>query len=191
MNHRETVTLTRDCEAIEIPYGQKIPLKAGTAVTITQALGGAFTVITDQGYQVRIDGKDADALGKQAAPTESTEGTERAGGAAASGNAEPLEKKIWDQLRTCYDPEIPVNIVELGLVYQCQLTPAPEGGSKVEIKLTLTAPGCGMGDVLKADVEHKIVALPGVAEVNVELVVDPPWNPGMMSEAAKLQLGFM
>ena len=183
---REQVTLKRDCEATEIPYGQKSTLKSGSVVTITQSLGDSFTVITDLGYLVRIEGKDAEALGKTLSAADSGS----AAGAAPESD-EPLEKRIWDQMRTCYDPEIPVNIVELGLIYKCEIAPVAEGGSKVGIQMTLTAPGCGMGDILKADVERKVAALSGVAAVSVEMVIDPPWNPGMMSEAAKLQLGMM
>ncbi|MCS6862501.1 MAG: putative Fe-S cluster assembly protein SufT [Abditibacteriales bacterium] len=179
----EKVTLTRDCEAIEIPSGHKTTLPAGTEVTITQSLGDSFTVVTERGYMARIDAEDADALGKEV-PQVSAQG------AAAQVN-KPLEELVWEALRTCYDPEIPVNIVDLGLVYGCEVTPLPEGGHRVAVTMTLTAPGCGMGDVLKADAERKIARLPGVKEVHVELVIDPPWSPERMSEVAKLQLGLL
>ena len=184
MKSHEPITLTRECEAIQIPSGVKMTLAAGTIVMITQSLGDTYTVTTDHGYMVRIAGKDADAMGLErtaAAPTE----------AALPEGREGLEKLVWDQLRTCYDPEIPVNIVELGLVYECGLTPVAEGEYKVEVKLTLTAPGCGMGGVLAADAQAKIGALPGIREANVEIVFEPAWNPSMMSEAARLELGML
>jgi probable FeS assembly SUF system protein SufT len=178
---REARTLSRDVEVTAIPYGDKIPLKAGTTVIITQALGGSFTGVTDMGYMVRIEGKDADAIGEevQAAPTVQPLG-ER-----------PVEDLVWEQLRTCYDPEIPVDIVELGLVYECQVTPRPEGGHAVHVRFTLTAPGCGMGDYLKMDIERKLSSIPGVGQVEVEVVLDPPWDMSRMSDAARLQLGLM
>jgi probable FeS assembly SUF system protein SufT len=180
---REARTLSRDVDAAAIPYGDKIPLTAGATVFITQALGGSYTVMTDRGYMVRIEGKDADAIGEQvpaAVP---------AGGEDAAGR--PLQQLAWDQLKTCYDPEIPVNIVDLGLVYRCETEPLPEGGEKVTVHFTLTAPGCGMGDYLKQDVERKIEGLPGVKETDVQVVFEPAWEQSMMSEAARLQLGLM
>lgn len=179
------VALARDVEAVQIPSGYAIHLPAGTGVTITQSLGGAYTVMTDYGDLARIAGKDADALGLEApaAPAEQT--------AAPAEGPEGVEKLVWDQLRTCYDPEIPVNIVELGLVYSCVVTPREAGGYRVEIRFTLTAPGCGMGEWLKQDVQAKVSSLPGVEEVDVEVVFDPPWNQSMMSEAARLELGMM
>jgi probable FeS assembly SUF system protein SufT len=179
---REAVTLSRDVEAAAIPYGDKIPLAAGTTVYITQALGGSYTVMTDRGYMVRIEGKDADAIGQPVVAAPSPD--------AVAGDR-PLQDLAWDQLKTCYDPEIPVNIVDLGLVYRCEVAPRPEGGDKVTVHFTLTAPGCGMGDYLKQDVEHKIKGLPGVQETDVQVVFDPPWEQSMMSEAARLQLGLM
>jgi probable FeS assembly SUF system protein SufT len=133
---------------------------------------------------VHIANKDADAIGKEAEASQAERLT------AAEGSAD-LEKLVWDQLKTCFDPEIPVNIVDLGLVYHCQVTPLPEGGNKVDVKFTLTAQGCGMGQVLKGDMESKILSLLGVKDVGVEVVFDPPWDPNKMSEAARLQLGFM
>jgi len=183
MNLKELIHLRRDCEAILIPSGEKIKLPAGTAVRITQSLGGSYTVTTDHGYMARISDRDADALGLE------PKAAQTAAPAPASGPE--LEKLVWDQMRTVYDPEIPVNIVDLGLVYSCQVTPLPEGGNKAEVTMTLTAPGCGMGDVLKADAERKIASVPGIKAVDVHLVIDPPWNPGMMSEAAKLELGML
>ena len=184
MKPTEPITLSHDCEAIQIPSGQKVSLSAGTRVRVTQSLGGSYTVITDQGYLARIANKDADAIGMEAEASQAENLT------AAEGPAD-LEKIVWDQLKTCFDPEIPVNIVDLGLVYSCSIMPLPEGGNKVDVKFTLTAPGCGMGRVLKADMESKIVSLSGVKDVDVEVVFDPPWDPSMMSDAAKIQLGFM
>lgn len=180
MSVRERVTLRREVEAIQIPSGYPITLAEGSDVVITQSLGGTYTVTTDHGVLVRIDTHDADALGKEAsAPPEEGESPSN------------LEEAVWGQLRTCYDPEIPVDIVELGLVYHCAVQPLPEGGNRAEVKFTLTAPGCGMGDVLKVDVERKIARIPGIDAVDVEVVFQPQWNPNMMSEAARLQLGMM
>jgi probable FeS assembly SUF system protein SufT len=171
MKTNEPIILSRDCEAIQIPSGQKVSLSAGTRVRITQSLGGSYTVTTDHGYLVSISGKDADVIGKEVAAA-----SQAGRGSTAEGPAD-LEKLVWDQLKTCFDPEIPVNIVDLGLVYHCLVTPCPsmpEGGNKVDVKFTLTAPGCGMGQVLKTDMESKIVSLPGVEDVDV--VFDPPWD---------------
>lgn len=183
MRSHEPVALRRDCEAVAIPSGQKTVLRAGDEVLITQALGGSFTVTTEHGYMVRIAGKEADALGLEPVAAAVAE-------AAVSASPEEIEKAVWEQLRTCYDPEIPVNIVDLGLVYHCQATPLPDGGYKVEVRFTLTAPGCGMAGSLQMDMEAKIRDLPGVAECAVEVVFDPPWDRDMMSEAAKLDLGM-
>jgi probable FeS assembly SUF system protein SufT len=134
---------------------------------------------------VRIAGADADALGLTAEPVSAV-----ADAAPIESPAE-IEKRVWDQLRTCYDPEIPVNIVELGLVYSCIVKPTPAGDHEIEIKFTLTAPGCGMGEYLKQDLQSKVAAIPGVGGVDVEVVFDPPWNQSMMSEAAQLELGML
>jgi probable FeS assembly SUF system protein SufT len=178
---REARTLARDVEVAVIPYGDRITLTAGTTVYITQALGGSYTVLTERGYMVRVEGKDADAIGEQ--PTTPPSQAELDG--------KSVEQLAWDQLRTCYDPEIPVNIVDLGLVYKCEAAPRPEGGERVTVQFTLTAPGCGMGDFLREDVRGKLLALPGVEEADVQVVLDPPWNQSMMSDAARLQLGLM
>jgi probable FeS assembly SUF system protein SufT len=178
---REARTLSRDVEVTAIPYGEKIPLKAGGTVFITQSLGGSYTVVTDMGYMVRIEGKDADAIGEQPL----------AGPSPEAQAQKPLQEQVWDELKTCYDPEIPVNIVDLGLVYSCEVSALPEGGHKVSVRFSLTAPGCGMGDVLRHDMRTKIAGLPDVTEVDVEVALDPPWDPSRMSEAARLQLGFM
>jgi probable FeS assembly SUF system protein SufT len=178
MQEPEYAVLNRECRAVQIPEGTPSILSSGTRVRITQSLGGAYTVVTDRGYLLRIDAKDADAIGK--APVTGLEGLEGAS----------LEDQVWAGLKTCFDPEIPVNIVDLGLVYNCEITEMPEGGSRVDIKMTLTAPGCGMGPVLAQDVKEKVQALPGVKEADVEVVFDPQWNQNMMSEAARLQLGL-
>jgi len=180
----ETRLLGRDVDAIEIPAGYWVTLAAGTPVRVVQALGDTYTVLVDEGFLVRILAEDADALGLDPPP-----GADAGAPAAAEGAT--LEERVWQQLRTCYDPEIPVDIVELGLVYGCRLTPQEEGRTRVKVEMTLTAPGCGMGDVLCDDVRRKLRALPGVADVEVELVLDPPWDPSRMSEAARLQLGLL
>jgi probable FeS assembly SUF system protein SufT len=180
MKMQKEVTTTREIEAREIPSGTKLMIPEGTPLAITQSLGGSYTVMTPYGSMARVDGKDADAIGQEAVAEQE---------AAAAGKT--TEELAWDQLRTCYDPEIPVNIVDLGLVYQCGATPLPDGGSKVEVRFTLTAPGCGMGDVLREDIKGKLLSLPDVKEADVQVLFDPPWNMSMMSEAAKLQLGLM
>jgi len=176
------VTLARDVEAAIIPAGERVTLQKGQTARITQNLGGSYTVVVN-GNMFRIEGKDADALGLAMAA--------RAVAAAGPVTQEGLEKEIWNQLRSCYDPEIPVNIVDLGLIYDCQLTPLPAGGYRVEVKMTLTAPGCGMGPMIAQDVQNKVLSLEGVEDVAVELVWDPPWNQAMMTEAARLQLGLL
>jgi probable FeS assembly SUF system protein SufT len=178
MASSEQIVLPRDLDTTQIPSGIPHRLPAGTKVRIMQALGGSYTVMSDMGYMVRVDAQDADALG-----------IEPAAAAAAEAPQEFSEKLVWDQLRTVYDPEIPVNVVDLGLIYDCQIAPVAEG-NKLEIKMTMTAPGCGMADVLKADIQRKLSSLPTVKELNVEVVFEPPWNPSKMSEAAKLQLGL-
>jgi probable FeS assembly SUF system protein SufT len=177
---REARTLGRDVEVAAIPYGDRLTLAAGTNVYITQALGGSYTAMTDHGYLVRIEGKDADAIGET--PTQPI--------SAESAAGRSTKDLAWEQLRSCYDPEIPVNIVDLGLVYKCETEPV-EGGDRVKVEFTLTAPGCGMGDFLRQDVEQKLRALPGVQEADVQVVLDPPWDQSMMSDAARLQLGLM
>jgi probable FeS assembly SUF system protein SufT len=177
MAANEQIELAREIEVTQIPSGIPHRLAAGTKVRLMQALGGSYTVMTELGYMVRIDAKDADTLGL----TPST--------AAPEVPADFSEKLVWDQLRTVYDPEIPVNVVDLGLIYSCQIAPAAEG-NKIEIKMTMTAPGCGMSDVLKADIQRKLSSLPSVKEINVEVVFDPPWDPSKMTEGARLQLGL-
>jgi probable FeS assembly SUF system protein SufT len=176
----EMIELKRACDAIEIPSGIHRVLPQLSRVRISQFLGTGYTVVSDMGCMFRIEAKDADALGMT--PPVATEESDT--------KAEFSEQMVWDQLKTVYDPEIPVNIVDLGLIYSCDIKPHEQGGKKIEVKMSMTAPGCGMGNVLKADVEGKLSRLPDVKAVDVQVVFEPPWNPGLMSEAAKLQLGF-
>jgi probable FeS assembly SUF system protein SufT len=181
--NNEPVTLARDVEAAVVPVGTKVTLQKGETAHITQSLGGSYTVVVN-GNMFRIDGKDADALGLQAAE-------KKTGAPAGPAAPEAVEKEVWNQLRTCFDPEIPVNVVDLGLIYDCHIEPIGANSYRVGVKMTLTAPGCGMGPVLQQDVQNKLLSLEAVDDVSVELVWDPPWNQGMLSEAAKLQLGLM
>ncbi len=185
MHQNTERTLTRDCPAIQIPAGNTIILHAGDTVFITQSLGGSYTVATEMGL-ARVSAQNADALGIEV-PTETAPPAPEAG----QGDVALDEKRVWDQLKTCYDPEIPVNIVDLGLIYDCQITPRNGNGALVTVKMTLTAPGCGMGPVLAQEAKAKIESLPGVDEATVELVWEPPWNQAMISEAGKMQLGIM
>jgi probable FeS assembly SUF system protein SufT len=185
MHSNESVILTRDVEAAMVPIGTQVTLQKGEQAHITQSLGGSYTVVVN-GNMFRLDGKDADALGLEVAAHTSQRPT------GQPVDAEQLEKEVWDAMRTCYDPEIPVNIVDLGLIYDCRLTPLSESGSfQADIKMTLTAPGCGMGPMLAQDVQNKLLCIEGIDEATVELVWDPPWNQSMLTEAAKLQLGLM
>jgi probable FeS assembly SUF system protein SufT len=169
--------LSRDVEALLIPSGARIHLHKDTEVVITQELGNTYTVNV-YGNLARIDGKDADALGREVVQ-----------GITELADDVGIEERVWAQLKTCYDPEIPVNVVDLGLVYVCQVTEIAPHNYQADIKMTLTAPGCGMGPVLAEDVKQKALAVPGMCEVNVEIVFDPPWDRGMMSDVAKLELG--
>ena len=180
----DSVTLTRDVAAAVVPVGTQVTLMKGEQAHITQSLGGSYTVIVN-GNMFRIADKDADALGLEAPAKPAT--------TTASGpvTQDQLEKQVWAALKTCFDPEIPVNVVDLGLIYDCHLTPIGANNYKADVKMTLTAPGCGMGPVLAQDVQNKLISLEPIDEANVELVWDPPWNQGMMTEAAKLQLGLM
>jgi probable FeS assembly SUF system protein SufT len=168
-----SVELKRDCEAVQIPAGTSVRLAAGTPVDITQTLGGTYTIHA-QGGLFRIEAKDADALGLEISP-DAGAGTAEKGGAT---------------LRTCFDPEIPVNIVDLGLVYDMQIQPRPDGTSAVSVKMTLTAPGCGMGGVIAGDAQQKLLGLPGVEEATVEIVWDPPWHQSMITEQGRKVLGL-
>jgi probable FeS assembly SUF system protein SufT len=177
----EPVTLSRDCPAVLIPAGERVVLPEGSMGFMTQALGGSFTIYIE-GNLFRIAGRDGDAIGKPplTAPDVPEDATEA-----------DIESAVWQQLRTCYDPEIPINIVELGLVYECTIERAASGNRIVKIKMTLTAPGCGMGDILAQDVREKVEMIPTVERADVELVFDPPWNQSMMSEEARLEAGLL
>jgi len=179
--HNEPVTFSRDCNAVIIPAGDEVTLPTGAAGFITQALGGSFTVYIE-GNLFRVAGMDADAIGKEPltppkVPTNATEAE--------------IEAVIWEQLKTCYDPEIPVNIVDLGLIYKCEVRSIKADKRIVDIEMTLTAPGCGMGDILMQDVKDKIEIIPTISNADVEIVFDPPWNQSMMSEAARLETGLL
>lgn len=177
----EPFSLSRDVTAVIIPAGEELTLREGTSGFITQALGGSFTVYVE-GNLFRVSGTNADALGKDPVPPPKI---------PENATDDEIEAVIWDQLKTCYDPEIPVDIVNLGLVYRCDVKALGNGDRSVSIDMTLTAPGCGMGDVLVADAREKIAIVPTVVDVEVELVFDPPWNVGMMSDEARLQTGMM
>jgi probable FeS assembly SUF system protein SufT len=177
----EPVVLSRDVEAVIVPAGTAVTLKAGLAGYITQALGGSFTLYIE-GNLYRIPGEQADAIGKEPV---------RAPELPPGATEDDVRDLAWAQMRQCYDPEIPVNIVDLGLVYACTVTPAPDGTRKLSVSMTLTAPGCGMGEVLVRDVREKLELIPTVSQAEVELVFDPPWSQSMMSEAARLQTGMM
>lgn len=181
MQSNEPVTFLRDCEAALIPAGDTGTIPKGAEGMITQALGGSYTVYI-QGNLFRIDGKDADAIGKEPEPAPEL---------PENASERDVEQLVWDQMRRCYDPEIPINIVELGLVYRCDIEKRDDGDRRVAIDMTLTAPGCGMGDILAYDVREKVLQIPTVEEVAVEIVFDPPWSFEMMSDAAKLQTGMM
>ena len=181
-NYNQPVTVLSDCEAILIPEGSSITLKEGTTVYITQALGGSVTVNVN-GVLARIAAADVEAIGLERSETPVDSAV-----AAADGSVD--ENLIWEQLKTCYDPEIPIDVVELGLIYRCEIEKDQSNGNTVNIDMTLTAPGCGMGPFLIDDVHTKVAQVPNVSDVNVELVFDPPWNPEMMSEAARLQTGL-
>ena len=177
----EPVRFERDCAAVLVPQGDEVSLPAGSIGYITQALGGSWTVFVE-GNLFRIAGKDADAIGKEPpAPLE----------LADDADDEAVERLVWHQLRTCFDPEIPINVVDLGLVYEANVLPRDDGRRTVEVKMTLTAPGCGMGEILVEDVRSKLELIPTVDEADVELVFDPPWNRTMMSEAARLETGML
>lgn len=181
MDYGQPIEVSRDVPAIEIPSGYKGIIPAGRQVRIIQDLGGDYTVITDDGHMLRIEGKDADAIGQTV--------TQKPAGAASSEDFTP--EQVWEQLKLVYDPEIPVNIVDLGLVYGLDITQEQNGKHRVDIRMTMTAPGCGMSDILKTDAQNKVAMLQSVGEVNVDVVFDPPWTPERMSDAAKLKLGWM
>jgi probable FeS assembly SUF system protein SufT len=177
----EPVRFERDCAAVLVPQGEVVNLPAGSVGYITQSLGGSYTVFVE-GNLFRIAGSDADAIGKD--PPKPLE-------LPAGASDEVVEQLVWKQLRTCFDPEIPINVVDLGLVYEAVVSRREDGERQVEVKMTLTAPGCGMGDILIDDVRTKLELIPTVAEADVELVFDPPWSRMMMSEAARLETGML
>ncbi|NOT86990.1 MAG: putative Fe-S cluster assembly protein SufT [Lysobacter sp.] len=176
----EPVRFERDCAAVLVPAGDVVTLPAGSVGYITQALGGSWTVFVE-GNLMRIAGQDADAIGKEPPPPiELPEGA----------SDEEVEKLVWTQLRTCFDPEIPINIVDLGLVYDATVARGDDGQRRIEVRMTLTAPACGMGEILVDDVRGKLEMIPTVTEADVELVFDPPWSRSMMSEVARLETGM-
>lgn len=179
-HENEPFVLSRDVKAVMVPAGIEIELKSGQSGFITQALGGSFTLYME-GNLFRLAGADADAIGKDVV---------KAPELPPNASDHDVQAAAWDQLRTCYDPEIPINVVDLGLIYECSVGTEPDGQRVVNVRLTLTAPGCGMGDVLVQDVRQKLEIIPTVARAEVELVFDPPWNQSMMSEAARLQTGM-
>ncbi|MES2217464.1 MAG: putative Fe-S cluster assembly protein SufT [Pseudomonadota bacterium] len=174
MLKQDTIEVTRDVDALLIPSGVNITIQKGTLVMITQALGNAYTVYVN-GNLARVAGRDGDALMMVIMDEPDVNAMDM-----------PLSDKVWELLKTCYDPEIPVNIVDLGLVYECKVS-----DNQILITMTLTAAGCGMGPVLVADIEQKLRSINDVTEVKVELIFDPPWDRGMMSDVAKLQLGML
>ena len=184
MTTTETVQLSRDVAGSIVPEGTKVTLSKGEQALITQELGGNYTVVVN-GNMFRIDGKDADALGKEVKATNIRAGTDK------PATAEEVEQQVWEQMKTVFDPEIPVNIVDLGLVYECVVDKIPDGGYSTKVKMTLTAPGCGMGPVLQQDVQDKLLCIEEIDEAEIELVWDPPWSQSMLTDAAKLELGFM
>src|SRR5260221_10446227 len=181
MSEHNEIVLSRDCEAIQIPAGLKTTIPADTKVIITQNLGGSYTIACDYGL-FRISDSDPDAPGAE---------PKTSGKKEEHPNGEGAEDAVWDQLRTVYDPDIPVNIVDLGLVYDCQVTNAPETGTRVDVKMTLTAPGCGMGPAKAQDPKLKILSISVWHEASVELFWDQPWNQHMISEAGKMKLGLI
>ena len=189
MTPNADIPLHRDCDAIEIPAGRPARLSRGTPVQITQTLGGNYTVAIG-GQLYRISDRDADALGLERSVTAGGGTTEAASARGVVGSVEELEKEIWETLRTCFDPEIPVNIVDLGLVYDLQIDQLPGGKRKAQVKMTLTAPGCGMGGVIAGDAQAKLLGLPGLDDADVELVWDPPWHPSMISASGRKALGL-
>lgn len=188
MSSYELVTVLRDAKAVTIPYGTETLVFKDEKVYITQTLGGSFTLQRDNGQLVRIEGKDSDAIGKEK-PAEAKIFTIKYADETPMTDKE-IEDRVWAVLHTCYDPEIPVDIVELGLIYKCEVKEV-EGGKRVDVLMTLTAPGCGMSTVLKAEIEEKLSRVPHVKESQVDVTFEPPWDRSRMSEAASLQLGMM
>jgi len=185
-----TVVLPTDCMVTLIPEGHATVLRAGETVTVTQALGGTVTVVTESGRLARISTHDAAALGLIADESASDPLDSPGGGQSQSTSAPFDYEQVIEAMKTVFDPEIPVNIVDLGLVYGCDVLDAANGGKRLEIKMSMTAPGCGMGDVLAYDVQSRVLRVPGVSEAEVELVWDPPWDPSRLTDAGRLELGF-
>lgn len=181
MTSDKAIKLSRDCEAVMVPSGEPLTLRGGSSVWITQTLGGAYTVMTDHGHMARVDGHDADALGFTLEPHQDE---------SVVRSLEEAERRVWEKLKTCFDPEIPVNIVDLGLIYDCAVAPASAGRYSATVRFTLTAQGCGMGQFLREDIRRRLLAIPAIEQANVELVWEPPWSQSRMSGAAKLQLGI-
>ena len=177
----QLISLSRDCEVISVPYGEKEILKEGTEVQIMQALGGSYTVYTVEGM-FRINGTNADAIGKE---------VEKPPSLPENITDDEFEEKVWDQMKTVFDPEIPINVVDLGLIYDCRLNKSEDDNFIIEVDMTLTAPGCGMADVLVADIQERVEMMPRGVSVKVDLVLDPPWSMEMMSEAARLEAGLI
>ena len=187
LDRQAPIELFRDCDATLIPSGERVTLHRGDHVLVTQALGGNVTVQTDQGQLARISGSDAVALGLGHLIEQHSDAAADIGGSAADFELE----HVIDQLKTVFDPEIPINVVDLGLIYACDAQQLADGTYRVEIKMSMTAPGCGMGDVLKDDAHRRVAAVRGVSEADVELIWDPPWELSRMSDAARLELGMM
>ena len=181
MDNDEVISLLRDCDVISVPYGEKHILKQGTEVQLMQAMGGSYTVYTSEGM-FRISGINADSIGRKPEPLPSI---------PENISDSEFESKVWDQMKTVYDPEIPINVVDLGLIYNCEVKKDDQDDYCVSVDMTLTAPGCGMADVLVEDIKERIELLPKIKVVNVELVLDPPWSMEMMSEAARLEAGLI
>ena len=181
LDRDEVITLLRDCEVISVPYGEKNTLKKGTDVEIMQAMGGSYTVYTSEGM-FRISGYNADAIGKEIEPPPSV---------PTNISDKEYESKVWEQMKTVYDPEIPINVVDLGLIYTCEIKKSDANEYSVTIEMTLTAPGCGMADILVEDIKERVEMLPRIAKVEVALVLDPPWSMEMMSETARLEAGLI
>ena len=185
-SQHELIVLQRDCPGVLVPSGRPTALRSGETLVLVQRLGGSFTLQNEQGQLVRVASADADALGLDTPDSDVQD---------ATSEETPVENKfslehVLDELRSVYDPELPINVVDLGLIYACEATALSDGTQRVEIKMSMTAPGCGMGDVLREDARRTVSAVPGVSEVKVELVWDPPWNLSLISEAARLQLGL-
>lgn len=182
MSNQEAVVLNRDVNAIVVPDGVHVTLKKGDVVTIMQALGGTYTVSSETGIMARVSAIDADALGKEVEVIHAYE---------SGTDPESIREASWVFMKTVFDPEIPVNVVDLGLIYDCTVRALTDGLNHVHVQMTLTAPGCGMGPVIQADIESGLKRMEGVETIEVEIVLDPPWTQNMMSEAAKLQLGML